>query len=144
MKNVLHLLIGFTCTVFSGNQAQAATCAVPDTDEQTSPAPSAECWARSLKLTCYYTDALRLNSIQAAAVKQATLQELQQLEQLSQAVLAPSDLSKSLAFTESQVVAQYDAAMLRILTPGQYNTFHLLQERQAGLKLQPTDHIARK
>jgi hypothetical protein len=93
-------------------------------------------------MTCYYTDALRLSSTQAAAVRQATQREMQQLEQLEAAIIDASETASTLPFTAPQVLAQYDAAMLTILTPGQYSAFHLLQERQAVL--QPAGHLARK
>lgn len=84
---------------------------------------NAELQARSLQLTCYLTDVLRLNSKQAAEVRQATLQELQAQE-------TPAG---------NQALATYDATLLRILTSGQYSTFRWLEERQpvAGLLLSP-------
>ncbi|MCB2407295.1 hypothetical protein [Hymenobacter lucidus] len=141
MKNVLHLLTGFTLAAIFSCATPVATAAqgVSSGSQPLAPA-SPECQARSLKLTCYYTDALRLSSSQAAAVRLATQQELQQLEQLEAAIVDES--AKTLPFTATQVLAQYDAHMLSILTPGQYNAFHLLQERQASLTL--INHVARK
>lgn len=74
---------------------------------------AAELSARSLQLTCYLTDVLRLSSKQAAEVRRVTLQELQQS-----------------GLDSKQAVAAYDAALLRILTSGQYSTFRWLEERQ--------------
>ncbi|RSK30101.1 hypothetical protein [Hymenobacter metallilatus] len=74
---------------------------------------TAELSTRSLQLTCYLTDILRLSGKQAAEVRRATLLELQQGGQDSK-----------------QAATTYNAALLRILTSGQYSTFRWLEERQ--------------
>ncbi|MCA8832149.1 hypothetical protein [Hymenobacter pini] len=84
---------------------------------------AAELQARSLQLTCYLTDMLRLNSQQAAEVRRATLRELQEQQ----------------ALTGNQALAHYDACLLRILSAGQYSTFRWLEDRQpvSGLLQSP-------
>ena len=77
--------------------------------------------ARSLQLTCYLTDILRLSGKQAREVRHATLTELQ--------------LQKNIA--SKRAVTKYYAALLRILNAGQYSTFQWLQERQPVAKLLP-------
>ncbi|UOQ72269.1 hypothetical protein [Hymenobacter cellulosilyticus] len=140
MKNVLHLLIGFTFAAFSSTSAHAAT---PFASGKPSPTADQSYRVRALQLSCYYTSALRLSMSQATAVKQATTQELQQLTQLEEAAEAANP-AKAPSFTTEQVLQQYDAAMLRILTPDQYNTFHLLQARQSGQVLQLNGHLAHR
>ncbi|RSK42951.1 hypothetical protein [Hymenobacter perfusus] len=79
--------------------------------------------ARSLQLTCYLTDVLRLSDKQAREVRRATLTELQQQKNT----------------TSKRAVIKYDAALLRILNAGQYSTFRWLQDRQpvANLLINP-------
>ncbi|PJJ54899.1 hypothetical protein [Hymenobacter chitinivorans] len=145
MKNVLHLLTGFTLATFSTVPALATPGPALSLTASGGQNPTADqsCQVRALQLSCYYASALRLSISQAAAVKQATTQELEQLSQLNEAITAPNP-AKAPAFTTEQVQQQYDAAMLQILTPGQYSAFHLLQERQAGQMLQLSGHVARK
>ncbi|RSK49303.1 hypothetical protein [Hymenobacter rigui] len=73
----------------------------------------AELSRRSLQLTCYLVDMLRLTGKQAAEVRRATLLELQQGGPASK-----------------QAIATYNAALWRVLTFGQYSTFRWLEERQ--------------
>lgn len=79
--------------------------------------------ARSLQLTCYLADMLRLSSQQAGEVRRATLLELQQQRTQS----------------STQALASYDAALLRILHSDQYRTFRWLEDRQpvANLLVNP-------
>lgn len=97
--------------------------------QQVSPKPQqvsatdAELTARSLQLTCYLTDMLRLDGRQAGEVRRATLRELQQQR----------------IHSSPQALAAYDAALLRILNSHQYRTFRWLEDRQpvANLLVNP-------
>ncbi|MBG8552137.1 hypothetical protein [Hymenobacter guriensis] len=89
---------------------------------------------RALQVTAYFSDVLRLSHAQAIAVQKATLAKLQQLEQAGEQpevmpLLADDETLLALPGI-AQTMHQYDAAMLRILTPGQYSAFRFLEERQ--------------
>ncbi|MCB2375972.1 hypothetical protein LGH70_00150 [Hymenobacter sp. BT635] len=77
MKNVVYLLIGFTRPAITS--APAFAIAITGLNSDCHPPPGI--LTRILKLTCFYTDALRLIRLseQQAAPKQAIHQELLQL-----------------------------------------------------------------
>ncbi|WP_460615114.1 hypothetical protein [Hymenobacter seoulensis] len=81
---------------------------------------------RALQLTCFFTDVLRLTRKQASEVRRVTLLELVQQNNLVAAGPMP-------------VAKQYELAMMRILTPGQYSAFHWLEERQPVANLLISD-----
>ncbi|MBG8554345.1 hypothetical protein [Hymenobacter guriensis] len=90
---------------------------------------------RASSVTGYYRYALHLTKAQRRAVQRSTYQHLMQLDSLRQVSVAyaagagyasPAPTQRAAA----QVQDQYDLAMLRILTPGQYSTFRWLGEQQ--------------
>lgn len=118
MKKIIYALLLPFLLIFS---AQAALRPAPR--RAALIAADAALNARSLQLTCYLTDVLRLSGKQAREVRRATLTELQQQKNT----------------TSERAVTKYDATLLRILNAGQYNTFRWLQDRQpvANLLLNP-------
>ncbi|TGE06570.1 hypothetical protein [Hymenobacter fodinae] len=121
MKNVYLTFIGL---VVLGSTALAAPR--PSlADEPTASAHKQQVRNRALQLTCYFTDVLRLTQQQAAEVRTVTYRKLQQLDPT-----VPEQKQQGALLPVAQVLQQYDADMLRILTPGQYSTFRWLEERQ--------------
>ncbi|TGD79810.1 hypothetical protein [Hymenobacter wooponensis] len=118
----------FVALVLLATAAQAAPQqpSVATAEQQTTvPAHEQQVKDRALQLTCYFTDVLRLTKKQAAEVRVVTYQKLQQLDPA-----APEQGMQGTLLPVAQVMQQYDAAMFRILTPGQYSTFRWLEERQ--------------
>ncbi|MCR5886894.1 hypothetical protein LRS06_03710 [Hymenobacter sp. J193] len=108
--------------------------------EFVAPAPySYQVSNRALRVTAFFTDVLRLSHTQAMAVQKATLAKLQQLEQAGEQpevmpLLADDETLLALPGI-AHTMQQYDVAMLRILTPGQYSSFRFLEERQPAADL---------
>lgn len=76
-------------------------------------AANAACAARAGRLAAYYADMLRLSYVQTKAVRQAALALLQAQDEHPAGAGAPR---------------QFEAAMLRLLQPGQYGAFRFLSD----------------
>ncbi|QJX45484.1 hypothetical protein HMJ29_00435 [Hymenobacter taeanensis] len=126
MKKTCFALLNLLLTAtYSNAETHHQLTMMGSSNEPTVADQQKQVGARALQLTCYFTDVLRLTQQQAAAVRVVTLQKLQQLDPTAQGQ-ANAKALRPVAI----VLAQYDAAMLHILTSGQYSTFRWIEERQ--------------
>lgn len=124
MKKVYAFLLGISLlsTAVSATPRHHRRQSVASEKEVGEPAGySSRVEVRALQLACFFTDVLRLSQQQAIAVRAITLTKLMQLNNAT--------------VSAEPVLQQYDAAMLRILTPGQYSTFRWLEDRQPAAEL---------
>ncbi|QIX61792.1 hypothetical protein FY528_11380 [Hymenobacter lutimineralis] len=86
---------------------------------------------RAKNLTGYYAFALHLSGRQRRAVQACTYRHLQQLDSIKQISVVYADRTGPGATglppqDANQIHARYEATMSRILTTGQFSTFHWL------------------
>lgn len=129
-----HVFFRFT-TLFSAALLLSSAGAAAGPPEATAPAETKDTIRqRANNLTGYYAFALRLTGRQRRAVLACTYRHLQQLDSVQQVSVAYADRSVPAANEQlpqgvSQVQHTYEATMGRILTTGQFSTFHWLRSQ---------------